>query len=174
MNLHNEFKKQMLQIELKYLQLLCIKEVINSIEHVYGKQNKSWPAAARVWQIEAAKVIHAVMEAQIVTQLIPTTLADKFVPKGYPKETFQFINGIIKDQKRYEALLKEFVPNRVVSDEKLLFFSSRLQSFLRDTQKLVYIFPYEKPSFLIKLFKRNEADYFLEALHQFFNNIKNK
>lgn len=167
----NEIKKQQLLIELNYLQLLCIQEVVNSIEQIYRKQQKGWPEEAEAWQLEIAKRQLIITEAGIVTQLIQTSLADKFVPKGYPIETFQFIKSLKKDTNRFDALLKELVQDRVVSNEKLLFFSTQIQALLNDAKRLTDVFTYEQASILGKFWKRNKTDYFIKALHRFFDDI---
>lgn len=168
MKLQKQLKEEILQIELRYLQLLCIQETINSLEHTFWKQEKGWPESAKRWQIEMISLNKNVKEKRHITELLSTSLADKFVPKGYPKETFNFILNLYKNPKQYEELLKEFVPNRVVSVEELLFFSKQTQYMLDNVQNLLNIFPYNKTSFLVKIFKRNESEYFLNTLHQFF------
>lgn len=168
MELQKQFKKEILKTELHYLQLLCIQETINSLEHTFWKQERGWPESAKRWQIEMATLNENVKKKRYITELLSTSLADKFVPKGYPKETFNFILNLYENPKRYEELLEEFVPGRVVSIEELLFFSKQIQCMLDDAQNLLKIFPYEKTSFLIKVFKRNESEYFLNTLHQFF------
>ncbi|TCI77911.1 hypothetical protein EVJ20_08105 [Exiguobacterium sp. SH0S1] len=172
MKLQKHFKKEILQIELSYLQLLCIQETVDSLEHIFHKQDKIWPELAKRWQGEVALLNEEVKKSRYITELLSTSLADKFVPKGYPKETFNFILSLYENPKRYEELLEEFVPNRVVSAKKLLFFSKQIQCVLDSAQTLLNISPYEKSSFLIKIFKRNESEYFLNTLHQFLNNNK--
>lgn len=40
MKLQKQLKEEILQIELRYLQLLCIQETINSLEHTFGNKRK--------------------------------------------------------------------------------------------------------------------------------------
>lgn len=164
MERQNDFKQQVLQLELDYLQLLCIEEVVASIAIMYEKRQTRWPVAAKAWQQNVQQLQRAVQEAEMVTELIPTSFADKFVPKGYPVETFHFIHNLKKDAKRYEALSMEFVQNRVVSVKKLLFFSRQIQTLKEEVEHFITIFPLERK----RLFKPNEANYFIKALHQFY------
>lgn len=173
MKLSDEQKKQLLAIELSYLKVLCMKEVVDSLQHVYSKTNEAWPLEVEAWQVEVNRLIDEVQRESLVTQLITTTISDKFVPKGYPKETFHYINSLVKNHKQYEMLLEEFVPNRVVSNEKLFFFLSEIMCFIKQTKQLLDVFPLEKSSFFNKLLNRNSGNYFKKTLHSFIKSDMN-
>lgn len=164
-NIAEPQKSDLLQLELDYLQLLCIKEVVDSLEVVYIKNQLTWPIKARLWQEEVLIVIKKMMDHNVITQLTSTKLADKFVPTGYPKETFLFIRNLKDSNACYVNLLAEYVPKRAVSEEKLLFLSNYLQSFMNDSNYLIDVLCKKKKSRFLNFFKKES--FFSNTLYKF-------
>lgn len=158
-------KSDLLQLELDYLQLLCIKEVVDSLEVVHIKNQSAWPIKAKLWQEEVLIVIKKIMKHSVLTQLTSTKLADKFVPTGYPKETFLFICNLKESDACYANILAEYVPKRAVSEEKLLFLSNYLQSFMNDSNDLINVLCKKEKSIFLNFFKKES--YFSNTLYKF-------
>jgi len=165
-NIYDQQKKVLLEIELNYLQLLCVQEVVSSLQRIYERKHKIWPSSVAEWQRQSNDLTYIILENQVVTQLISTSFADKFVPKGYPKETFFFIENLMKNTIRYTMLFEEFSPNQAVSEEKLLFFSKYLKFFFTETQVLKSILIFEEKKYWKKFFSRSEEEYFLKTLQK--------